>query len=98
MSVEATEVAITEMDITEVTTAMVITTTGVTSIFSAVATTEGAMSRLIVNADFKVVGRRTLAVATEEEGIAAVVVVAMAVAAMDGDPHNAFDKTYLIIL
>jgi hypothetical protein len=97
MSAEVTEVAITEMDTTEVTTVMVITTTGATSIFLAVATTEGAMSRLIVSADLKVEGLRTLVVATEEEGVAAVV-AAMGVVVMDGEPHNAFDKTDLIIL
>jgi len=91
MSVEVTGVAI-----TEVMTVMVITTTGVTSIFLAVATTEGAMSRLTVSEDLKVVGQRILAVATEVEGIAAV--AAAIVVVMDGEPHNTFDKTSLIIL
>jgi hypothetical protein len=65
------------------------------------ATTGDAMSGLIVSADIKVEELRTLAVATEEEGIAAVVAVMVAVAmvvVMDGEPHNAFDKTDLIIL
>jgi hypothetical protein len=97
---------ITATVLTADTTVMAITTTGVTSIFLAVATTEDAMSGLIVSADIKAVGQRTLAAGdrgirwgTPTAGATAAVAADIVVVAEENiKPHNALDKPDLIIL